>query len=192
MSKTVLVPLADGFEEIEAVTVIDVLRRADLEVVTAGIGDPSVARGAHGIDVVPDVGIGDVDGPAIDMIVLPGGMPGAAALQSDPRVQSLIEAVHERGGWTCAICAAPMALGPSGVTAGRTVTSYPGFGERFEHGTYLEERVVVDGRVVTSRSPGTAMEFALTLVEKLVGPEKAGELSRTMLVERPAPAYETR
>ena len=190
MTKKVVVPLADGFEEIEAVTIIDVLRRAGVDVVTAGLGSPEATHGAHGIDVVPDTVIDTIDAGAVDMVVLPGGMPGAAALTEDPRIQELLKTVAARGGWTCAICAAPMALGPSGVTAGKSVTSYPGFGDRFDHGPYLDERVVVDGSVITSRSPGTAMEFALTLVDKLCGPEVVGELVASMLVDRAAPAYE--
>lgn len=190
MTQRVAVPLADGFEEIEAVTIIDVLRRAEIEVVTAGLADPELARGAHGIDIVPDAHIDDLDPNEVTMVVLPGGMPGSATLAKDPRVQSLIGRVHHNGGWTCAICAAPMALGPSGVTADKTVTSYPGFGDRFEHGTYREDRVVVDGKVITSRGPGTALEFALTLVAKLCGDDAADELASAMLVERASAAHE--
>lgn len=190
MSDRIVVPLADGFEEIEAVTIVDVLRRAEVEVVTVGLASPEVARGAHGMDIVPDAHIDDIDPDEVTMIVLPGGLPGATTLTADPRVQNIIKKVADRGGWTCAICAAPMALGPSGVAADKSVTSYPGFGEQFEHGAYLEDRVVVDGRVITSRGPGTSLEFALTIVAKLCGEAKANELAEGMLVERTTPAHE--
>jgi 4-methyl-5(b-hydroxyethyl)-thiazole monophosphate biosynthesis len=187
MTKSVIVPLADGFEEIEAVSVIDILRRGGVKVTTAGL-HPGVAKGAHGIDIQPDTTLDTALDMKADMVVLPGGMPGAEHLRDDPRVMALLQRVHEQGGYACAICAAPMALGAAGLTAGRTVTSYPGFGDQFSHGPYVEDRVVVDGKVITSRGPGTATEFALTLLETLVGPQKAREVADGLLAVRsPAP-----
>ena len=181
--RRVLVPLAHGFEEIEAITIIDVLRRADLDVVTAGLSH-SPARGAHGIEVMPDTCIDEVRGEDFDMIVLPGGMPGAENLRNDPHVQEILGCMKKNGRWTAAICAAPIALEPSGISAGRSVTSYPGFEDQIGGATYLENRVVVDGPVITSRGPGTALEFALTLVERLQGEGNAHELEKGMLVVR--------
>lgn len=187
MSHRVIVPLATGFEEIEAATIIDVLRRADLDVVVAGL-QPGLVRGAHGLGVETDTTISALGDAKIDMVALPGGLPGADHLLADAGVQALLSRVHQDGGWLCAVCAAPMALGPCGVTKDRCVTSYPGFGDRFEHREYVEDRVVVDGKVITSRGPGTSLEFALELVRVLCGDEKVAALEAGMLVHRPEPA----
>jgi len=185
--KKVLVPLLEGFEEIEAVTIIDVLRRGDVAVIVGG-ERAGAARGAHDIQIQTDVALDEVDVSTLRMIVLPGGMPGSANLAEHPRVQSLLREMAEAGGYTCAICAAPIALAAAGVHAGKTVTCYPGFQSRLEGGTFVEDRVVVDGKVVTSRGPGTALEFALTLVGILSGPETEARLAEQMLVSRGQPA----
>ena len=170
---TILVPLAEGFEEIEAVTIIDVLRRADLEVVVAGLpGGP--VTGSHGITIRPDVFIEDVDPEHYGMIVLPGGMPGASNLRDDERVQNLVAGIRDRSGITAAICAAPKVLLNAGLLDGHKATAYPGVidGQMTVGAKLLSDAVVTDGRVVTSRGPGTAMDFALTLIEQLLGPEQ--------------------
>jgi 4-methyl-5(b-hydroxyethyl)-thiazole monophosphate biosynthesis len=177
----VLVPLATGFEEIEAVAVIDVLRRAGVEVVTAGLQTGPIT-GSHAIAIVPESTIDRAAAERFDMIVLPGGMPGAEHLRSDARVQALIRSIGERGGYTAAICAAPIALSRAGATSGKRATSYPGFAPQIDCASYVEERVVIDGKLVTSRGPGTALEFALVLVELLVGAKRAAELRSGMLV----------
>lgn len=166
----VLVPLAEGFEEIEAVTVIDLLRRAGVEVVTAGLQSGPI-KASRGVVVVPDVALEAVLGRDFDMIVLPGGLPGANFLRDDARVQAMLKRHAVAGAYTAAICAAPIALAQAGLLTGKTATSYPGFVEKlaitgFKHST---EAVVVDGKIVTSRGPGTAMDFALTLIELLCG-----------------------
>ncbi len=185
----VLVPLLEGFEEIEAVTLIDVLRRGGLDVLVAGDRVGSV-RGAHDLMIETDLALDDVNGEALSAIVLPGGARASASLAAHPRVQQLLEQVTERGGYTCAMCAAPMALAAAGLHFGRTLTSHPKFESYVEGaGEYVNARVVVDGPVVTSRSPGTAMEFALTLVGLLRGKEKEFELEDSMLVERATEAY---
>ena len=183
MSKRVIVPLAPGFEEVEAATIIDVLRRAELDVVVAGLDD-GLIRGAHNLAVQPDTTLEALGDDSADMVVLPGGLPGAENLKNDARVQALLGRVKEQDGWLCAICAAPMALGPQGITTERVATSYPGFADAFPHGEYVEDRVVVDGRVITSRGPGTSLEFALELVRVLCGDEKAQALEEGMLVQR--------
>jgi 4-methyl-5(b-hydroxyethyl)-thiazole monophosphate biosynthesis len=192
MSKhTVAVPLVEGFEEIEALTIIDVLRRADFTVLVAG-DKPGPVRGAHGVDVTADTALAEVKAGTLSAIVLPGGMPGAKNLAENPRVQSLIKEVAAAGRITAAICAAPWALAAAGVHAGHQVTCYPGFQDKLKGGTFVEDRVVVDRTVVTSRGPGTALEFALTLVGLLAGRDLEQELARGMLAVRPAPAHEVR
>jgi 4-methyl-5(b-hydroxyethyl)-thiazole monophosphate biosynthesis len=166
--KRVLIPLAPGFEDLEAVTLVDLLRRAGIEVITAGLS-AGLAQGARGTRVQPDAMLDDVLDVSFDMIALPGGMPGAEHLKNDARVQDLLRRHAQAGAYTAAICAAPIALAQAGLLDGRRVTSYPGFLDRAPPpGTrYVAEPVVVDGRVVTSRGPGTAMDFALALVELL-------------------------
>ena len=181
--KSVLVPLLEGFEEIEAVTIIDVLRRAGVSVIVASARAGAVA-GSHGIAITADVALDAVDAADLRMIALPGGMPGAANLAADPQVQHLIESLRARDQYTCAICAGPIALGAAGVLEGRTATCYPGFEGGLSGARAVEDRVVVDGKIVTSRGPGTALEFALTLVGLLAGPEVERELHQGMLVHR--------
>jgi len=182
MNKIIVVVLAEGFEEIEAVTAVDVLRRADLDVVLAGVGGTAIT-GAHGVTYQCDAEIDDiVETPRA--IVLPGGMPGSANLGKSPAVKSLTRAVFEAGGLCAAICAAPaLTFAKFGLLDGRIATCYPGFEAEFGPDTTAsEERVVRDGQVLTSRGPGTALEFSLALVEILAGAEKAAALREGMLV----------
>lgn len=167
---SVLVPLAPGFEDLEATTIVDILRRAGVEVITAGLA-PGLVQGSRGLRVQPDVALDEVLERDFDMIALPGGMPGSEHLKNDPRVQALLKRMSNEGRYTAAICAAPMALAAAGLLDGRRATSYPGVVDKLDlPGTvYLSEPVVVDGKVVTSRGPGTAMDFALALAELLVG-----------------------
>jgi 4-methyl-5(b-hydroxyethyl)-thiazole monophosphate biosynthesis len=175
----VAVLLANGFEEIEAVTIIDVLRRAGVDVVVASLQGES-ALGSHDIRVSADCGIDDVKAEELDAVVLPGGMPGAERLRDDARVQQLVRAVANADRLVCAICAAPIVLDAAGVIAGRRATSYPGF--ELPDADYSTDRVVEDENLVTSRGPGTALQFALTLVRRLVTHERATELRQRMLV----------
>ncbi|MBI5380177.1 MAG: DJ-1/PfpI family protein [Nitrospirae bacterium] len=177
---TVLVPLAEGFEEIEAVTVIDILRRAGVEVVVAGLVEGPVI-GRSGIRVAPDCALDEVSSRAFDMIVLPGGLPGTTHLKEDARIRQLVKEQAARGKYTAAICAAPTVLHAVGLTAGRTLTSHPSVQGTLTESRYLEERVVVDGALITSRAPGTALEFAFALVEILCGKAKAEEVNRGVL-----------
>lgn len=180
-SATVVVPLLPGFEEIEAVAIIDVLRRAEVRVLVASAA-PGPVRGSHDIEVTADTALASLDAGAVDMIALPGGMPGAANLSRDPEVQRLIRQLAGAGKYTCAVCAAPIALAAAGVHRGKRVTCYPGFEDQLDGGTVVDDRVVVDGTVVTSRGPGTAVEFALALVGILRGETARAELARRMLV----------
>jgi 4-methyl-5(b-hydroxyethyl)-thiazole monophosphate biosynthesis len=158
----VAVLLADGFEEIEAVTVIDVLRRAGVEVVAASLqGDG--ALGSHAIRVAADCTLDELNSDELDAVVLPGGMPGAEKLRDDQRVIQLLQRLAGARKLVAAICAAPIALDAAGVIEGRRATSYPGF--ELPDADYVTDRVVQDDHLVTSRGPGTALEFSVVLVQ---------------------------
>lgn len=172
----VLVPLADGCEELEAVTVIDLLRRAGVEVVVAGLG-AGLVTASRGVRLAADVALDDALGDEYDMVVLPGGGPGAARLEADGRVRAVLEKTAARGKFTAAICAAPRVLAHAGILAGKAATCYPGVLDR-QTVPRLDtgQAVIQDGKVITSRGPGTAMDFALTLIENLLGSAKRDEV----------------
>lgn len=181
----VLVPLAQGCEELEAVTVIDLLRRAGIDVVTAGLDDQPVTA-SRGVRLIPDAALSEVLGEDFDMIVLPGGLPGADHLDQDARIHALLTSMSESGRFTAAICAAPKVLASAGLLDGKSATSYPGVIDAMglKNTRLLQDAVVIDGKVVTSRGPGTAMDFALALIELLLGPEKRREVETPLV--RPA------
>ena len=176
----VLVPLADGCEELEAVTIIDLLRRAGIEVVSAGL-NPGVVKASRGVQLVPDLTLDSALQDEYDMVVLPGGMPGAAHLKSDPRILRLLKDMAAAGKYTAAICAAPMVLAEAGVLEGRQATSYPGFLDGLPGVTVSAAAVVRDGKVLTSRGPGTAMDFALALIETLAGADKRQQVEAALV-----------
>jgi protein deglycase len=178
----VLIPLAEGFEELEAVTIIDLLRRAEIEVVSAGLAAGPVT-GSRGTVLVPDSTLDAELEADFDLVVLPGGQPGADHLNADPRVHRILERHHAEGRFTAAICAAPKVLADAGLLDGRSATSYPGAVEvsRFPRIDMIEAPVVVDGQVVTSVGPGTAMDFSLTLIELLAGPERRNSVEAKLL-----------
>jgi 4-methyl-5(b-hydroxyethyl)-thiazole monophosphate biosynthesis len=183
-TERVLVPLAAGFEEIEAIAIVDVLRRAGLEVTVAGL-EPGPVEGAHGIEVAPDAALSELDLDAYTTIVLPGGMPGTRRLAEDERVIGLVQRLHAAGRRTAAICAAPLVLARAGVIDGVPVTSHPSVRKELGAARVQDApRVVRSGNVITSQGPGTAIEFALALVEEICGAAKAAELSRAMVVAR--------
>jgi len=183
-AKRVLVPLAEGFEEIEAVTIVDVLRRAGVEVVVAGLADTRVV-GSHGIALDADTVFDGVDPASFDMIVLPGGMPGTLHLLQDERVLEAVRALHGAGRHTAAICAAPRVLAAAGVVSRVPVTSHPSVrGQLGDADVRAEPRVIKSGKVLTSQGAGTAMEFALELVAELCGRERADALAAAMVVPR--------
>jgi 4-methyl-5(b-hydroxyethyl)-thiazole monophosphate biosynthesis len=168
----VLVLLAEGFEEIEALTVVDILRRAEIDVTAAGLRE-GIVEGSHGIKVIPDLALNKIDPADFDALVLPGGFPGFANLGEDERVLQMIIEMDRAGKWVAAICGAPSVLIKAGITAGRRATVSPSGRKQMEAcAIYSPERVVVDGNLVTSQAPGTAMEFALRLVELLAGEDR--------------------
>lgn len=178
----VLVPLAQGCEELEAVTIIDLLRRAGIEVVTAGLDEQPVST-SRGVVLVPDATLEQALQENFDMVVLPGGLPGADHLRNDPRIIELLQRMATGDGYTAAICAAPKVLAEAGLLEGRQATFYPGaFDPSAVKGLdYLEQAVVIDGKVITSRGPGTAMDFALALIEVLMGGNKREEVDAALL-----------
>lgn len=174
---TVLVPLAQGMEELEAVTIIDLLRRAGIEVVTAGL-DANPVKGSRGTVVIPDTTLDFALERQYDMIVLPGGLPGATNLEADSRIISLVKKMAGNDQFTAAICAAPKVLARAGVLEGKRATSYPGVLDPAQWPQVRQENraVVTDGKVITSRGPGTAMDFALELIRSLAGQDKRNQV----------------
>jgi len=179
----VLVPLAEGFEEIEAVTVVDLLRRAGIEVHTASLDGPQVT-GSHGITVAADIALDAAVADAYDMIVLPGGMPASRHLKNDARIISLLRRFAAEGRYTAAICAAPSVLAHAGLLDERAATSFPGFLDaNSAPGIRLcDEPVVIDGKVATSRGAGTAMEFGLALIGLLQGDAAMQRVRQTLQI----------
>jgi len=180
--RKILIPLAFGFEEIEAITCIDVLRRTELEVITVSI-DKMEVLGAHNIVVKSDALIDDINWTDFDAIVLPGGMPGSANLRDNEKVISIVKQLYSENKLVAAICAAPIVLEKAGVIVNKNATSYPGFDKEMTSCNYMENRVVVDGNVITARGPGVAIEFSLTVVEYLLGKGIVEELKVGMLVK---------
>ncbi len=177
--------LADGFEEIEALTPVDVLRRAGVQVTTVGVGGENI-RGAHGIEVradMPDVMYRD---SRPEMIILPGGMPGTKNLDASATVDAALKAADRNGAWICAICAAPMVLGKRGLLKGHRAVCYPGF-ESYLEGASVEERtgdrVITDGRRITAAGMGVATDFALALAAALCGHDKAAEIRKGIIAD---------
>ncbi|MBD2148727.1 DJ-1/PfpI family protein [Pseudanabaena sp. FACHB-1277] len=178
---TVLVPLFTGFEEIEAITIIDVLRRADIEVITASLDELTV-MGAHAIAIIADKSLDQVESHIFDAIALPGGA-GTFRLREDPRVAKMLTAHTHAQKLVAAICAAPTVLSAAGLLKDKRATSFPAVKSQLQVGEYLESPVVVDGNVVTSRGAGTAMAFALKLVEILNGAAIADQIATSMIVQ---------
>ena len=167
----VLVPLAQGCEEIEAVTIIDILRRAGIEVVSAGLDDLPVLA-SRGVMLLPDTTLDLALQQSFDMIVLPGGQPGTNHLKADKRIIELLQRMAQHGKYVAAICAAPAVLASAGLLDGKHATSFPETLDAFHKVIKQKDAVVEDGKLITSRGPGTAMDFALTLVERLAGKAK--------------------
>ncbi|WP_061240549.1 DJ-1 family glyoxalase III [Ectopseudomonas composti] len=183
MSKRALITVADGVEDLECVTLIDVLRRADIEVLVASIEERRMITCARGTRLTADAMLVDVLAQDFDLIVLPGGMPGAQHLADFEPLAERVRKQAKAGELFAAICAAPaLALQQYGVLRQRRMTCYPAFSDRLSGCTFVDEAVVVDGNCITSQGPGTALAFALTLVEQLVGRGTRTEVAKAMLV----------
>lgn len=178
--KKVIVVLADGFEEIEALTAVDILRRADIKTDICST-ECEYVRGAHNITVKADTFISDIN-EDYDMIILPGGMPGTFNLMKNRELMNLIRKYNNNNKFIAAICAAPKVLNKAEVLSGKKITSYPGALNSFDDFTYSEENVVKDKNIITSRGPGTAMEFALKIVEVLQGIDRVELLRKDLLL----------
>ena len=176
--------LANGFEEIEALCPLDLLRRAGLQVTTVGIGGDLI-KGSHGIAVQADIPDTMYRDSKPEMVILPGGMPGAKNLDESRIVDSALCAAASSGGYLAAICAAPMVLGKRGYLEGKNATCFPGFEEYLKGATLAPEgvRVVTDGKVITAAGMGVALEFGLALVRVLKGNDAAEELRRAVLAD---------
>ncbi len=171
---------ADGFEEVEGLTAVDLLRRAGVDAKMVSIMGRKQVTGSHNIKIETDLLMEEIKERA-DMLVLPGGLPGTDYLREHQRLAKLLKRQYITGGWVAAICAAPSVLGGLGILKDRAATSYPGCLDGMEVGTYQEEEVVVDGHVVTSRGVGTAIPFALTLIEVLEGKEAANQIAASII-----------
>jgi 4-methyl-5(b-hydroxyethyl)-thiazole monophosphate biosynthesis len=176
----VLVPLAQGCEEIEAVTVIDLLRRAGITVISAGL-DALPVRASRGVMLLPDTTLEEVLSQDFDMIVLPGGQPGTNNLKADPRIINLLKRMSSQGKYVTAICAAPLVLATAGLLDGKQATSFPGTLDSYATVNQQNAAVVTDGKLITSRGPGTAIDFALTLIERLAGKAKRDEVEAVLV-----------
>ena len=181
MSNKAIIILAEGFEEIEAIVAIDVLRRAGIEVTTAGLDNLKV-QGSHGITIVADT-LMEKTNSDFDVCVFPGGMPGATHLGCSKTVQGLIEKMNADKKLIAAICASPaIVLAPTGVLKNKKATCFPGMQTHFDAETsYKTDSVVIDGNIITSRGPATALEFSLAIVEKLIGKETANKVRKATL-----------
>lgn len=183
MSKKTVILLATGFEEIEAVTAIDVLRRAGVDIVCAGLDNVTVT-GSHGITIIAEKRVNDLR-PDFDAVVIPGGMPGSMHLHNSSEVNDFIKKMSSKGALIAGICAAPsVVMSPLGLLENKKATCYPGDQVDFGENTrYMDQAVVTDGNIITSQGPGTSMEFAFAIVEKLIGGETVKKLKKHALVD---------
>ena len=180
--KEVAVLLAEGFEELEAVAIIDVLRRAGLGVRLVAVTDGPLVRGSHDIQMKTDSRLAEVSGRTFDAVALPGGMPGSATLAASAPVHELLRRTHAAGGVAAAVCAAPLALHAAGLLAGKRFTCHPGVAAKITGGLHTGARTERDGKIVTGQADGSAVEFALAVVAAMGLPDKAAEVGAAMLV----------
>ena len=175
--------LAEGFEEVEALAPLDLIRRAGLEIKTVGVGG-KVITGSHGIPVTADMTDAELADNAPDMVILPGGMPGTKNLDASSSVHKMIDIALEQNSYIAAICAAPMILGKRGLLKGKNAVCYPGFEEYLSGATIPDDKnVVIDGKIITARGMGVATEFGLALVSLLCSNEKADSLRHAIIAD---------
>jgi 4-methyl-5(b-hydroxyethyl)-thiazole monophosphate biosynthesis len=181
--KKVFIHFANGFEEIEAITPIDVLRRAGCDVVTVSVTGKKDVHGAHGVTVMADKLFEEVTYAGADMIVLPGGQPGSDNLNRHEGLKKQIRTFHEQGRWVAAICAAPLVLGSAGILKGKRATCYPGVEPQLTGASCTGNDVEVDGNIITGKGPGVALKFSLKLVEALISKDKVDSLIQAMIIK---------
>lgn len=179
----IAVLLADGFEEVEALVPIDMLRRAGLDVKTVGING-KIAAGSHKIPIICDLSPEEVELDRVSTVIFPGGMPGSLNLDASPFTDKIIAAVTKNGGRIAAICAAPLVLGRRGLLNGKRATCYPGFEKELMGAEIVDAGVVTDGRITTARGMGVALEFAKELVEKICGEDMKNSLSAAIMEKK--------
>ena len=179
----IAVLLADGFEEIEALTPVDMLRRAGLDVKTVGING-KIAAGSHKIPIICDVEPNEVELDKVSLVIFPGGMPGALNLDASPFTDKIIEAVQQNGGRIAAICAAPLVPGRRGLLNGKRATCYPGFEKELAGASVSDASVVTDGNITTAKGMGAALEFANELVALVCGEEKKNALREAIMEKK--------
>lgn len=180
--KKVAVLLATGFEEIEALATVDILRRAKIAVTLTSVEESLVVEGSHNIRVVADILLDDLDASSVQMIVLPGGLPGATRLKGNPKVIKLIQDFESAGKAVAAICAAPIVLGEAGILQDTNAVCYPGFESQLIGANILDRGVVVDGAIITAKGAGLTYAFALEIIGYLMGKEIAKEVQEKMLI----------
>ncbi|WP_430812315.1 MULTISPECIES: DJ-1 family glyoxalase III [unclassified Carboxylicivirga] len=181
--KQVAVFLAEGFEEVEALTPVDVLRRAGIEVTTVSITGQATVKGAHDIPVVADALFESINFNTYDALILPGGMPGTNNLNAHAALRQLIIDFADRNKILGAICAAPLILGELGLLQNKKAVCYPGFEKHLKGATITNDASIIDGHIITANGIGSAMPFALNLIRTLCSPELANELAKKMLVK---------
>lgn len=174
-----LVLMADGFEEIEFTSIVDILRRGGVTVMIAGLDD-GLKTGSRGIKMMPDTALENIK-ELYDIIILPGGSPGYVNLGNDKRVIDLVNKYYREGKIVAAICAAPTVLAKAGILAGRNATVFTGMETELKTAKYVDKQVVEDGNIITSQGPGTAMEFALMLLKRLTNEKKAEEVRKKLI-----------
>ena len=172
----VYILLGKGFEEIEALLPLDMLRRAELDVMTLGIGSQMIV-GSHGIGLVCDADVKNITpDETLQAVVIPGGMPGTLNIEKSPFAQKFIDYANENGKLICAICAAPSILGHKGLLKGKKATCFPGFEDELEGAVFVDEGVVQDGNIITAKGAGVAIEFGLKIAEQFAGKEEADKI----------------
>jgi len=179
--KKIAVFLAEGLEEIEGLTVVDILRRAEVDVTTVSITEKNEVTGSHNIKIWADKKFEEVTFDELDGVVLPGGMPGTTNLMNHAGVNEVIKSFAAEGKLVSAICAAPSVLGQAGLLEGKKATCYPGFEKQMTGATATTDKVVQDGNIITSRGMGTAIPFALALTAYLLGQEVANKIGASIM-----------
>jgi len=181
--KNIGIFFAEGYEEIEALTVVDMCRRAGINIQMVSVTGERKVTGSHKIAVEMDLLFDEVNFDSLDMIVLPGGMPGTRNLEAHTGLMALVEAFNREGKWIAAICAAPSIFGHKGLLTGRKACSYPGFEKDLEGAEVVYDSVAVSDHVITSRGMGCAIDFSLAIIGKLCGEEKAQELAKAIIYQ---------